>query len=276
MADYPDDSVGKDDSQFPVSPAAGSLLRRLHESSSQEDNASPRPLPKPRDSAGRATPSTSDSVDTDELVLIEGATSQSLAERAEDALRIISRKMAQATQELAEGQINQAQFQAIYTHYSEQRAVIEQLVSRDPRSDSWQRVAVSGHTDVLREQYGAELEGLRLFDNWTGAPIWTLARWDVSDEALAALLNSLEQHTGESREPYCAQVEGGRWLCYVPGLHTTAMAVFSAEPSADQIRQQANLHRAFEQINRHRLETGHMDPRQLTYPQEVLLSSGGR
>lgn len=210
------------------------------------------------------------------LEALEGVSPQSIAEEPHEALAILEEKMARITRELAEGRINRAQFQAIYTHYSEQSTVIRRLIERDPHSQAWRRVAVEGHTRFLRQQYAAVVEGILIYDQGSGQVMRTLGRFALPADLLIALLEDLRQgHSQEADEtPHSTQIEGGRWLSFVSGAYTTTIVLFSAEPSGEQLRRQAALHREFERLNRRWLMGGQTAPERfpsLTYPQEALL-----
>ncbi len=198
---------------------------------------------------------------------------QRIAEDPQEALTILEEKMARVTQELAEGHINRAQFEAIYTHYSEQHTIIQRLIERNPRSEAWRRVAVEGHTRFLRQQYAAVVEGLLIYDHREGRGLRTLGRFVLSPHLLTALLEGLAQghDTEAGTVPQCTQVEGGRWLSVVSGGYAATLALFSAEPSGAQLQQQVALHREFERLNAHALAMGKTPPESLIYPQEALL-----
>lgn len=45
------------------------------------------------------------------------------------------------------------------------------------------------------------------------------------------------------------EIEGGRWLCFVTGLNTTLIVLFSVEPARLQLEMIEDLHRDFEIAN---------------------------
>ncbi len=271
MAKQPFDPDENDDQEsFPVSSQAGSLRRRL--SAPEDDEQPDSPAPPPGEPGEHVNPFTIDDLSALDLQTVEGEAIESTARDAQEALRDIEAKMAAVTRELAEGQVNQAQFQAIYTHYAEKKAVIERLLTRSPGSDAWRRAAAEGHTAFLRKRHSALLIGLAVYDNWTGESIQTLGHFDLPDEVMGSLLNSLGQEIDPATldRPQITQIEGGRWLCTVRGAFTTGVAVFSTEPSTVQLVKQGKAHRDFEQANRPALEAGGFDPAHLHYPQEML------
>lgn len=242
-----------------------------------EEQAHEEGAPDERDEdalpVGAVEPFLLDEDDLRGLEALGDAPLRHIAEDPQEALAILEQKMARITRELAEGRINRAQFEAIYTHYSEQSTVIRRLMERNPRSEAWRRVAVEGHTRFLRQQYAAVVEGLLIYDQRQGRTLRTLGRLALPPHLLTALLEGLAQgHSAEAdAAPQCTQIEGGRWLSVVSGVYAATIALFSAEPSGEQLQQQAALHHAFERLNARALGMGSADPESLTYPQEVLL-----
>jgi hypothetical protein len=68
-----------------------------------------------------------------------------------------------------------------------------------------------------------------------------------------------------------SQIEGGKWLCFVPGKFTTLMALFSITPSARQMVTLEELHRLFERANRNLLDRTMIDPSELVFPHTYFL-----
>ena len=193
-------------------------------------------------------------------------------EDAEEVLEKLEAKMIEVTQNFTDGQLNQAQFQAMYTHYTEQRAVILRLLARNPDSDAWKRVAKEGHTTVLRRQHEARLEGMALYDNWSGTQIRTFGTFDLPDEILNSLLSNINVNasTLDINHPQRTQIEGGRWLVYLRGDYATCVAVYSVEPSTVQLVHLSRKTLEFEIANERLLESGVIDPRRLLFPQEAF------
>lgn len=259
LPENPDDEqAGEGD--FPVSRSARSLLRRLED----------KPVHTPR--AGGTGPFMADPTDTVDLDGLETQVGEPPQHPAV-ALGQIEASMAEITQELTGGQINHAQFQALYSHYAEQKALILRLLDRDPGTDAWQRAAFGGHTGILRKRHAARLEGLALLGNRTGTALRVLGHLDVPGEIIAPLLDSLRRPllaSGARSQPLSTQIEGGRWLAYTRGQFVSAITVYSAEPSGVQLAALVSAHEAFESLNRAALAAASPDPEKLTYPQEAL------
>ena len=276
MADDPREPEEKDTAGgFPVSSRASSLLRRLQQD--QEKRAARRSPPAPDRLEAEApiehvSPFTVEDVSAVNLETVEAQVTESTARDLGEALRRIEENMARVTREFADGAINQAQFQAIYTHYAEQKAVLQRMLARAPDSEAWRRAAIEGHTEFLRRQHAAKLVGLAVYDNWTSNLIHSSGAFDVPEEVMKSLLDNLsrEVEPGTRERPQSTQIEGGRWLCYVRGIFTTGVSVYTAEPSTVQLIAQGKVHREFERVNRRPLEMGSFEPEYLVYPQDEL------
>lgn len=265
-----DDTPDRREPGFRVSSSARSILRRLHPEEVERAR---------RHGTNPFTTDPTDPHDRIDLSELDEPVAESLGDDPDTALHAIEEKMAQVTQELTEGQINQAQFQALYTHYAEQKTLILRLLSRDPHTDAWQRAASEGYTGILRKRHAARLEGLAIYDNWTGGIIRVFGTVDVPERTIAPLLESLRDRDTdlpEQRRPLSTQIEGGRWLSYYRGTFVTVLGVYSAEPSAVQLIQQANLHEQFEKVNHNLLEIGYADADDLAYPQQALFDDNPR
>jgi hypothetical protein len=263
------------DDEFPMSPAAGSLLRRFHPSGPGGDAPPTSPPTDEEASETGASPFTVEDLESVDLAHIDSEQTGPMVSDPEAALKRIESKMARTKQELAAGKINQAQFQAVYTHYAEQKALIRRLLDRGQQTGAVQRAvaAGTGHTGFLRRHHEARLSGLAVFDNQTGAHIHVMGLFEVPRSMIAPLLSHLGEIKaipGPAGDARCTQIAGGRWLAYTGGHHATTMAVFSAEPSARQLAEQAALHAAFERENTDLLRMGYLDPDVLAFPQTDL------
>jgi hypothetical protein len=230
-------------------------------------SASAEPVPGQPEDIG---PFTADDLNT--IKLATGILSPLQVQHPEEALGELREKMAQVAQEFADGKINQAQFQAIYTRYREQRAIIERLLAKDPTSDVWRQVVSEGHTGFLRAQYESRVIGYALFDNESSVVIKAHGQFNLDPDLLVPMLNSFRHATSEifGAGMQSTQIEGGRWLVFVPGQFTTAIVIFSLEPAAEQLKTLTELHRDFETANQRALVEGDLNPDLLVYPQRTL------
>ncbi len=202
----------------------------------------------------------------------EDASAKGQLRRAEDALSRLREKMAQVATEFAAGKINRAQFHAIYSRYNEQRAITERLLERNPDSQAWQQVVQEGHTGFLRQHYEARVLCYALYDNESSMPIASHGRFKIETGLLVPMLSAFRAAASEmfGAGLKSTAIEGGRWLVFVPGEFTTAIVMFSLEPSARQLDLVQDLHRDFERANRQALARGETRPDRLVFPQRAL------
>jgi hypothetical protein len=195
------------------------------------------------------------------------------AKQAKVATAHLQQKMATTVEEFASGKINNAQFQAIYLRYAEQRAMIARIHSADPRSTAWRdKMPVRGETAFLRKQYAAHALGCLIVENAQAKIIRTFGTFDLQGDLLTPLLSNLHRAMVDAPDPRerSTQIDGGRWLSLAPGEFTTTIAIFSHEPSAAQRSQLADLHRDFERANYRVLKIRQFQPSRLVYPQRML------
>jgi hypothetical protein len=195
---------------------------------------------------------------------------------ASQAIEHLQRKMLSVSQELAQGKINQSQFQAIYIRYTEQKLIIERILAQDPGSDAWQNVAVAGYTGFLRSQYAAHVVGMLVIEIQSAVTLHKLGNFDLPDALLVPILSSLVGGRTAAFEAGArsTQIEGGRWLCFVPGEYCASIVIFSHEPSPSQVATISGLHRDFERANRQHLMAGRANPAKLVFPQRALFDEG--
>jgi hypothetical protein len=273
MSDHPDDPKQNNEKPFEVSSSARSLLNRLNREKSEPPAPEPEPEPEPpAEPLPSVSPFTVEDISSLDLSDLSAERADQLPENPEKALAKLQEKMAQVTEDLATGKINQAQFEALFTRFSEQHAVIMRLMDRNPKSNAWQRVAGEGYTDFLLRQHQAKIEGILIVDNWSGRSIRVLGSFKLGQDILASLIKSLEhsQKLPDSEKIRYTQVEGGRWLCSVTGIYTTTITVFSSEPTALQRDDLGEIHHEFERLNKHALEMGQVQPEYLQFPHESL------
>lgn len=188
------------------------------------------------------------------------------------ALERLRRQLSRVAQEFADGNINRAQFNAIYNRYSEQRRIIEGILSRDPGSQAWQQVARPGHTGFLRQYYEAHLLFYGVYPLGTTDPILDHGTFMEPEHCLPVLrgLPALIEQRGMLKPARRKIGEDGHWLVVVPGEHTVSLALFSLEPAERQFEQIADLHYDFERANIHGLQRGDLTPDRLVFPQRAL------
>ncbi len=203
--------------------------------------------------------------------------------QAEEALEELRKKTSQIANEFAEGKLNRAQFTAMYSSYSERRVIIERLLARDPDTQAWQSVARPGHTSFLRQHFEARIVSYAIYNHGTddvASPLTCQGATPLPEATIKPILTALKvllrTHSGDRMlSPLRKPVENGRWIAVIPGRYTTAIALFSLEPSLQQFTHIQDLHRDFERANHLTLERGIRAPEQLVFPHRALFDKPG-
>ncbi len=205
----------------------------------------------------------------------EPKTQSGMAE-AQQYIEKVQGKIDKLIEDFAEGNINQAQFKELYAHYQQEvRSVAGLLEMSDA---DWQDAATEGQSYVIRRQHAPRAKGYAIYDNESGMPISTLGKFEVDPALFVPMLSSYRAATAEifGGGVKATAIEGGRWLCFVPGELTTMMALFKAEPAPKQLEFLAQLHRHFEKANQGHLANPPVDPAALVFPQEQYLGKWQR
>jgi hypothetical protein len=166
--------------------------------------------------------------------------------------------MASLSDEFATGEINRMQFEAIYKHYQEQLQHVESQMYSLPGSDAGFGAITRGMTGQLRERHKAQVLSYAIYDNASSMPLATVGSFNIDTSLLVPMLSSFRSATAEifGAGLRSTEIEGGRWLCFVPGHFTTLIALFSIEPAKLQMSLIEDLHRDFETANAPAFEQG--------------------
>lgn len=202
----------------------------------------------------------------------EPLTPREQMQRAEEALIRLREKMATVAAEFADGTLNQAQFDAIYARYSEQRDITERLLTRNPESQAWQSVVRPGHTQFLKRHFEARVLSYAIYDQATHARISTTGKVQLRHGHVAAVLQRL-QTVIEARGnpgPALRKLDEARTVLFVPGRYSTAVIIFSLEPAAAQVARVRDIHRDFERANEVALRSRDYAGGRLVYPHRAL------
>lgn len=194
-----------------------------------------------------------------------------------NALGELRKKMEAIADEFAGGKLNRAQFYALYRRYSEQRAIIEKLVERNPETDAWKQVmGAPGQTGFLRMHFAAQTQYFVVYRHNERRPLLSVG----SDQPDFALLESIvipvwrmpsRPKQGLGRKPIGEQ----KWLILATGEHAVTVVVWSTEPSLAQARLVRDLHADFERANQAALARGWIAPDKMVFPQRALLERKG-
>jgi len=166
--------------------------------------------------------------------------------------------MAQLAEDFAQGKLNRMQFQEIYAHYQKQRQAVEEAIVQTPNSDQWQHNVAVGMTGLLRERHSAKILAYAIYDNTTSLPLASVGQFLIDTSLLVPMLSSFRSAATEmfGAGLRSTEIEGGRWLCFVPGKYTTLIVLFSVEPARVQLTLVEDLHRDFEVANQPTLHRG--------------------
>lgn len=192
------------------------------------------------------------------------------------AMATLRQKMQLLVDEYAAGKINRAQFHALYKRYSEQRAVIEKLIERNPDSDAWKQVIRSqGQTGFLRSRLEAQPMIYAIFARNQTIPVHAGGKHPLNPEVTQPLLQALWRApqlpaAGLGRKA----LDNDEWLVLAVGEYAATMVIFSLEPSSAQARLVRDLHLDFERANRMALNRGMVAIDRLVFPQRALVERG--
>lgn len=198
--------------------------------------------------------------------------------QAEAYLAKVKAKLVKLAQDFNDGTINRAQFQNLYVHYQREVRNITGLIELAPASSGWAGATTEGQSLLIRRKHLARAQGYAIYENDSGMPISTLGDFEFDPALLVPMLSSYRAATKEifGAGMRSTAIEGGRWLCFVPGEFTTMLAVFSTEPADKQLEFLDELHRLFEQANRRRLLNPPLDGAKLLFPHEYYLGEWRR
>ena len=81
-------------------------------------------------------------------------------------------KMTALAEDFSLGKINRRQFEAVYTHYREQRQIIDALIN-SLKVDAWRKAISEGLTGPLLRHNAAQLIGYAVYDQASRQPMTT-------------------------------------------------------------------------------------------------------
>jgi hypothetical protein len=196
-------------------------------------------------------------------------------QQVEQALQELRDKMKAVAEEYAAGKLNQAQFNALYRRYSEQREITERLLERNPESDAWKSVIRSGNTAFLRDHFSAKIISYGIYHLADGQNIVLNGQVRLPQHQLAPILEKLRTiiQQGHTLGAAWRQLKDESWVFIVPAKYSLAVVIFSLEPSLIQRKMVEDLHQDFERANEKALQAGLTAPSQLVFPHRALLGS---
>jgi hypothetical protein len=191
-------------------------------------------------------------------------------ENPQQVLVELRQKMNALTVEYSSGKLNAAQFNALYRHYTEQRAVIEKLLERNPESDAWRSVLQTGHTGALRDRLESRPLYYVVFRHREQEPLLLEGKLprkaaEQMYKLLQVLWRTENQREGLTRK----SVGDGMWMLMVVGPQALTIVIYFLQPSTLQTNHLRDLHNDFERANRYLLERG-LPASRMVFPQRSL------
>jgi hypothetical protein len=196
-------------------------------------------------------------------------------ETPEQALEVIRQNLEKLTREYASGVINSAQFNALYRHHSEKRAVIERMLENNPDGTSWKAVAERGSTMYLRDQFQARLLYYVVFGRGNQTPL--LSEGKLTRSAAEQLMKLLQVLWGMKawRKGLARKSLGdGMWLLVCIGDNGVTLAVYFLQPSTLQTNKLKDVHEDFERANKYSIEKN-LPAERMVFPQRALIEKRG-
>jgi hypothetical protein len=246
------------------------IFRRLFHSQ-QPDDSRDISAPEPP-AANAASPADSEA----EAVGGEGQ-QVGTVEEAQAYLGRLQAKISKLAEEFASGMISRVQFQELFDHYQRERRMVESWLDTASLAEDWKQAATEGRSVIIRSQHAARVLGYSIYESESGMPLKTIGEFELDAELFVPMLSSYRSATKEifGAGMRSTEIEGGEWLCFVPGEYTTLMTLFSKEPAARQLEMLEELHRLFEMANRPLLSQPPVDPEALALPHISFLGSTG-
>ncbi|MBE2267341.1 MAG: hypothetical protein IAE80_03855 [Anaerolinea sp.] len=192
------------------------------------------------------------------------------------ALNMLRAKMEFVADEFAQGNINRAQFNAVYKRYSEQRAIIERLIERNPDSDAWKQVvSLKGQTGFLRHHFEAQPLYFAAYHKSSPKPIMSEGKSPPPEGVITSLLKGVWLMKNRPKHALGRKPIGeSHWLLLAVGDFAATAVLFSLEPSNAQARLVRDLHADFERANQAALERGWIVPERMVFPQRAITETG--
>jgi len=205
--------------------------------------------------------------DRDVSTLDSGAVLES-TKQGQEFIAQVHQKMNRLVQEFANGEIKRMQFHKLYDRYQRQIITVTQFMAESDPALWREAIKETEDTLHLKKRLTAKAVGMSVYSNKSGMPIETLGEFAVEPELIVPMLSSYRSAAAEIFRAgmRSTEMENGQWLCFVPGAYTTLIALFSLEPSTNQLDMVERMHKDFEEANRTALQAGQIDPNQLAYP----------
>jgi len=190
--------------------------------------------------------------------------------KAQAYLDQIRQKMERLAEDFAAGKVNTTQFQELYAHYQQERRAIEETLEETPETAAWRATvaAEEGESVIIRRRHAARILGYAIYLNDNITPLRTIGKYDIDDHLVMSMLASFCNSNKSQQEQHMRgiEIEGSRWMGFVPGQYTTLVVLFSIEPARAQLNMLRDLQEHFERANQRTLARGTDDPSKLVFP----------
>lgn len=188
------------------------------------------------------------------------------------AIATLRVKMEAVARAYAAGQINRAQFNAIYGHYNEQRTIIERLLDRNPDSPAWQQVARAGHTGFLMHHFQARPQCLLVYRLGASTPLIISGPQTPNFDEVIPILQAVQALDSRPRNGLARKaLDGGRWMVLAVGEFALTIVQFMLEPAPNQLSRVRDLHQDFERANYSALARDTRSLERMVFPQRALV-----
>lgn len=173
----------------------------------------------------------------------------------------------------ASGTVNRKQFEELFAYYQQEIRTISQFLSSNPDSDEWKNAVTEGQSILIRRKHATQMIGFSIYDLRTGLPIKTMGDFGVDPALFVPMLFAYQSATKEifGGEVKSTQIQGGKWLCFIPGALTSTIALFTTEPSQQQLKNLEQSHKVFEDANAKFLNQEPIDSESLLITHEYFL-----
>lgn len=180
-------------------------------------------------------------------------------------------KLDKLVEDFAKGRVNRAQFEELYSHYQEERKVVERLMTSRPSSDAWRLAVTEGQSVSIRRRLAARVLGYAVYDNHDEIPLRVYGEFaSLNEKWVAPLLEKVRSDKLFTVGSFDTGSQGASCLCAVSGQFTVLLVLFTTEPARVQLQSLEDLHSHFEQAN-HRVLSRHNPSQQRPLQVEDLV-----
>jgi len=204
----------------------------------------------------------------------QGSGDELAVAKARAYLEQVRQKMERLADDFATGKVNTTQFQELYSHYQQERNVIEQTLEETPEAAAWRATVAEeeGESAIIRRRHAARILGYAIYLHDNSTPLRAVGNYDVDARLVASMLDGFGDRAEEKPEQQIHGVKVGekRWVGFVPGQYTMLVVLFSVEPAQAQLNMLRDLQAHFEQANRRLLTQGVTDSSRLVFPHAAV------